>query len=396
MTAANTALEKRAVTSYAIDPLLRERWSPRAFSPEPLAAEQVLSLFEAARWSPSAMNEQPWGFLVVPREDAATFAQAVECLAEGNRVWAQHAPLLVVAVARLVRLRDGAPNGVALYDLGQSVAHLTVQAASLGLLVHQMGGFSADAARAAFGIPADHAPVTFIAIGRMGDPGALPEPLRTRELAERQRKPLGELVFGERWGQPSALLSPPAPEPPARLEAAGAWQIDPAHSEIAFSVKHLGIATVRGKFAQFSGTVLAGERDPGGAQVDVRIEAASIGTGDAKRDAHLRSGDFLDAEQHPAIMFAGTRLERLGASRARLHGELTIRDVTKPVTLEVEYTGTATNPWGVTSAGFSARTTISRRQWGMVWNVALEAGGWLVSDEIAITIEAELVRPAAG
>lgn len=396
MTAVATALEKSAATSYAIDPLLRERWSPRAFSPEPLAAEQVLSLFEAARWSPSAMNEQPWGFIVAPREDAALFAQAVECLAEGNRVWAQHAPLLVVAVARLVRQRDGAPNGVALYDLGQSVAHLTVQAASLGWLVHQMGGFSADAARAAFGIPADHAPVTFIAVGRMGDPGALPEALRARELAERQRKPLSELVFGEHWGQPSALLSRPAPELPPQPGQAGAWQIDPAHSEIAFSAKHLGISTVRGKFAQFSGAVHVDEQDPAGARVDVRIEAGSISTGDAKRDVHLRSSDFLDAEQHPAIVFAGTRLERLGASRARLHGELTIRDVTKPVALEVEYTGTATNPWGVTSAGFSARTTISRKQWGIVWNVALEAGGWLVSDEITIAIEAELVRPAAG
>lgn len=385
-------LEKPATTTYAIHPLLRDRWSPRAFAPEPIPAEQVLSLFEAARWSPSAVNEQPWSFIVIPRADAAVFAKAVECLNEGNRVWAQHAPLLVVAVAHLVRDRDGAPNGVALYDLGQSVAHLTVQAGELGLSVHQMGGFSADAARAAFGIPADHAPVTFLAIGKLGDPETLPETLRARELAERQRKPLESFVFGERWGETSPLLVPQALDLPSEQPGAATWQIDPAHSAIVFSAKHMAIATVRGQFAQFSGAVVADERDPEAARVQVQIEAASLATGDAKRDAHLRSADFFDVERYPTIAFAGTRLERLSETTAKLHGELTMRGITKPVVLDVEYAGTAKSPWGATSAGFSARTKINRKDWGVAWNVALDTGGWLVGDEVAVEVDLELIR----
>lgn len=199
-------LEPIAATSHDIHPLLRGRWSPRAFSSQPIPDADVLSLIEAARWTPSAVNEQPWNFIVIPREDAATFELALSCLAEGNVVWAQHVPLLILSVARLVRTRDGSPNGSALYDLGQAVAHLTVQAAALGLLVHQMGGFSAELAREVFAIPEDHAPVTFVAVGYQGDPERLPESLRERERAPRQRKPLESFVFGGGWGQPSPLL----------------------------------------------------------------------------------------------------------------------------------------------------------------------------------------------
>ncbi|MEN9938857.1 MAG: hypothetical protein RLZZ387_5436 [Chloroflexota bacterium] len=394
--AVDTLIEKPATTAHPIHPLLRDRWSPRAFAPDAIPAEQVLSLFEAARWSPSAVNEQPWSFVAIPREDSAAFAKAVECLAEGNRTWAQHAPLLVLTVARLVRQRDGAPNGSALYDVGQAVAHLTVQAGHVSLWVHQMGGFSADAAREAFGIPADHAPVTFLAIGRLGSPSSLPEPLLTRELAERQRKPLAEVVYGPRWGDESPLLRTQQRHEEESMSGEGAvWQIDTSHSAVRFSVKHMAIATVRGSFERFSGTVTADEQRPEGAQVAVSIDAASLTTGDARRDAHLRSEEFLDAERHPSITFTGTRLEQRSASRGRLHGELTIRGVTRPVSLDVEYAGTAKSPWGTTSAGFSARTTISRKEWGIVWNVALETGGWLVSDEITIEIEVELLRPAA-
>lgn len=193
-------------TTYDIHPLLRGRWSPRAFSSQPIPEADVLSMLEAARWSPSAVNEQPWSFLVIPRSDTAAFELALSCLAEGNVVWAQHVPLLILSVARLVRTRDGSPNGSALYDLGQAVAHLTVQAAALGLSVHQMGGFSAERAREVFAIPENHAPVTFIAVGYQGDPETLPERLRERELAPRQRQPLESFVFGGGWGQPSPLL----------------------------------------------------------------------------------------------------------------------------------------------------------------------------------------------
>lgn len=199
-------LEKLASTTHDIHPLLRSRWSPRAFTSEPIPTADVLKLLEAARWTPSAVNEQPWNFIVIPRDDTETFAQAVSCLVEGNVVWAQHAPLLIVSVARLVRSRDGAPNVAALYDLGQAVAHMTVQASALGLWVHQMGGFSTERAREVFALPEDHAPVTFIAVGQQGDAEALPERLREREFAPRERKPLDAFVFGGRWGEPSPLL----------------------------------------------------------------------------------------------------------------------------------------------------------------------------------------------
>jgi polyisoprenoid-binding protein YceI len=172
-----------------------------------------------------------------------------------------------------------------------------------------------------------------------------------------------------------------------------AWQIDTAHSEIQFSARHMMISTVRGQFKIFTGAVEADEQNPTAAKVDVRIEAASLLTGDEKRDGHLRSPDFFDVETYPSITFKSTRVEQLDDQRGKLYGDLTIRDVTKPVTLDVEYAGQAKTPWGTTSAGFSAQTKISRKEWGLNWNVALETGGWLVSDEIKISIELELVKP---
>ncbi len=171
-----------------------------------------------------------------------------------------------------------------------------------------------------------------------------------------------------------------------------AWHIDPAHSEIQFSAKHMMISTVRGKFARFSGTIEADEQNPSAAQVHVQIEAASIDTGNEQRDAHLRSPDFLNVEQYPSITFRSTKVERRDEDLGRMYGELTIRDVTRPVVLEIEYAGIAKSPWGTTSAGFSARTKINRKDWGLNWNVALETGGWLVSDEIKIAIVVELVQ----
>jgi polyisoprenoid-binding protein YceI len=171
-----------------------------------------------------------------------------------------------------------------------------------------------------------------------------------------------------------------------------AWQIDAAHSEIQFSARHMMISTVRGQFKNFTGTVEADEQNPTAAQVDVRIEATSLVTGDEKRDGHLRSPDFFDVETYPYITFKSTRVEQLDDQHGKLYGDLTIRNVTKPVTLDVEYAGQATSPWGTTSAGFSAQTKISRKEWGLNWNVALETGGWLVGDEIKINIELELVK----
>ena len=198
--------EKSALTAQPIHPLLQSRWSPRAFASTVLPHEQVVRLLEAARWSPSGGNEQPWSFIVVSREQPELFVKTAAVLNEGNRGWAQQAPLLVIAVARLTRGAENTPNAWATYDLGQAVAHLTVQAAAEGLAVHQMGGFSADGMRELFAIPENYQPVTVVAIGKIGDAGTLPDALRQRENAQRSRKPLTEIVFGEHWGQPADVL----------------------------------------------------------------------------------------------------------------------------------------------------------------------------------------------
>jgi len=171
-----------------------------------------------------------------------------------------------------------------------------------------------------------------------------------------------------------------------------AWQIDNSHSEVQFSVKHMMISTVRGRFNEFSGTVEADEANPTAAAVDVQIATNSLVTGDPKRDGHLRSPDFFDVEQFPYITFKSTRVEQVDATRGKLVGDLTIRDVTKPVVLDFEYAGQAKTPWGTTSAGFNAQTKINRKDWNLNWNVALETGGWLVGDQITINIELELVK----
>jgi polyisoprenoid-binding protein YceI len=170
------------------------------------------------------------------------------------------------------------------------------------------------------------------------------------------------------------------------------WVIDPAHSEIQFSAKHLMISTVRGRFNAFTGTIDADENNPRAAKVDVQIDASSLVTGEERRDTHLRSPDFLDVAKYPHLTFKSTRVELLDETHGKLYGDLTVRDVTKPVVLDVEHAGQAKTPWGTLSAGFNAQTKINRKDWDLNWNVALETGGWLVGDTITITIELELVK----
>jgi polyisoprenoid-binding protein YceI len=172
------------------------------------------------------------------------------------------------------------------------------------------------------------------------------------------------------------------------------WKIDNAHSEITFSARHMMISNVRGRFEKFTGTVDFNENNPAESSVDVQIEAASIFSRDQQRDGHLRSADFLNVEQYPYITFRSTRVEVQDSHYARLYGDLTIRDVTREVVLDVEYSGMAKSPWGATNAGFNATTTINRKDWGLVWNVALETGGVLVSEEVKIEIELEIVKQA--
>jgi polyisoprenoid-binding protein YceI len=169
------------------------------------------------------------------------------------------------------------------------------------------------------------------------------------------------------------------------------WAFDPAHSQIQFSVKHLGISTVRGTFQQFSGSL----DETGGTptSVQVSIDMASLNTGNEQRDGHLKSPDFFDVAAHPTATFALTSFERAGEA-VTARGDLTIKGVTKPVTLTGEIGGPAKDPWGNEKVSAELETTISRTEWGLVWNVALEAGGVLVSDHVKLRIDVQ-AQPAA-
>jgi polyisoprenoid-binding protein YceI len=170
------------------------------------------------------------------------------------------------------------------------------------------------------------------------------------------------------------------------------YKIDPAHTVIQFSVRHMRIARVRGQFDKFSGTVQLDETNPANTGVDIQVETASVNTRESKRDDHLRSPDFFNSELYPTMSFKSKQVEVTDKLHAHLFGDLTIRDVTRPLTLEVEYLGKARSPWGTTSHGFAASAKINRKDWGLTWNVALETGGWLVADEVEMTIELELVE----
>ena len=200
-------MEKPAETQYPIHELLRRRWSPRAFSDRRVDPAIMRSLLEAARWAPSSYNEQPWSFIVATKDDPVEFGRLLSCLVEGNIQWAQHAPVLMVSVARLSFEDDGKPNRHAFHDVGLAVANLIVQATALGLVVHQMAGILPDRVRQLYGVPEQYEPVAGIALGYPGDPQSLPEGLRKRELAPRERKPLTEFVFSGRWGRTSPLVS---------------------------------------------------------------------------------------------------------------------------------------------------------------------------------------------
>ena len=170
------------------------------------------------------------------------------------------------------------------------------------------------------------------------------------------------------------------------------WAIDNAHSAIQFTVRHLMISKVRGRFLTFSGTVNFDEQTPANSSVSVQIEADSIDTRDEKRDAHLKSPEFLDVATSPYLTFVSKRIEVVDASHGQIIGDLSIRGVTQEVVLTAEYAGQAKAPWGTTSAGFSANTTINRKDWGLNWNVALETGGVLVGEEVTIELELEIIK----
>ncbi len=200
-------MEKPADVQHPIHDLIKRRWSPRAFSDRSIKPETLQSLLEAARWAPSSNNEQPWSFIVAAKDDPDEFGRLLSCLVEGNSLWAQHAPVLMVSVARLSFEDDGQPNRHAFHDVGQAVANLIVQATALGLMVHQMAGFHPDKVRELYSVPKEFEPVAAMALGYPGDPQSLSDKLKKRELAPRERKPITEFVFTGRWGRTSPVVT---------------------------------------------------------------------------------------------------------------------------------------------------------------------------------------------
>lgn len=173
------------------------------------------------------------------------------------------------------------------------------------------------------------------------------------------------------------------------------WKIDTVHSGINFSVRHMVFAKVRGRFGAWSGKLELGPDDVAGGRVEVEIDAASIDTGVSDRDDHLRSPDFLDAERFPKLRFQSRVVEKADGGRYRVHGDLTIRDVTRTVVLDAEYGGQALDPWGNQRVAFTASTSLDRADFGLEWNQVLEAGGVLVGGRIDIEIEVQAVQAAA-
>lgn len=199
-------MSKHASPDHPIHELLAKRWSPYGYSDRMVSKEDLLSLFEAARWAPSSYNEQPWRYIVATRDHADEFAKLLSCLLEANQAWARRASALVLCVASTKFTRNGNPNRAAEHDIGLASASLSLEATAHGISVHQMIGIYPDKARAAYSIPEDYTPLTAIAIGYAAPPETLDDALKQRDTTPRQRKPLSEFVFGPKWGEPNAIL----------------------------------------------------------------------------------------------------------------------------------------------------------------------------------------------
>ena len=195
-------MSKQTPTDHDILEIITQRWSPRAFSDKTVLDDDLKTLFEAARWAPSSSNLQPWRFIVCKKGSAA-YDKLLATLADGNKTWASQAPILILGVAETTLIREGKPtreNGHAKYDLGHAVANLSLQAVSMDLYLHQMGGFSTTQAEEAFALPEEFSAVVAIALGYMGDASDLSEALADREAAPRTRMSQGEFVFDGQWG----------------------------------------------------------------------------------------------------------------------------------------------------------------------------------------------------
>ncbi|MDJ0841537.1 MAG: nitroreductase family protein [Acidobacteriota bacterium] len=194
-------MEKPAQSNYPLHELIARRWSPHAFTDQPVEPQKLGSLMEAARWAPSCFNEQPWRFIVETIEKKEGYERLLNCLVPFNQSWAGKAPVLMLSVASTRFKRNGKDNRHAGYDTGMAAENLTLQAQALGLAVHQMAGFDADAAREAYGIPEDYEPMAAFAVGYAGEPEDLEGKMAERERAPRVRNPLSETFFSGKWGQ---------------------------------------------------------------------------------------------------------------------------------------------------------------------------------------------------
>ncbi|MGA4506592.1 YceI family protein [Propionibacteriaceae bacterium G1746] len=174
----------------------------------------------------------------------------------------------------------------------------------------------------------------------------------------------------------------------------GTFTIDPAHTRLGFVARHAMVTKVRGSFDELEGTASGDGQNPESAQINVVAKAASISTGQGGRDEHVRGADFLDVEQFPNVTFTSTDVKVVDEDTLKVTGDLTIKDVTKPVTIDFDFNGQAQDPFGNTRIGFEGKTKISRKEWGLTWNAALETGGVLVSDEIALELEVSAIKAA--
>ncbi len=192
---------KIASTNHPVHALVASRFSPYAFADREVTREDLVSLFEAARWAPSSYNEQPWSYIVATREDGKEYERLLSCLVDPNQAWAKAAPVLALGVARTRFVRNDKPNAAALHDLGAASAHLTFEASARGLAVHQMIGILPDRAREVYSIPDHSEALTGLAIGYAAEPANAPDPYRERDETPRQRKALTEFVFSGSYGK---------------------------------------------------------------------------------------------------------------------------------------------------------------------------------------------------
>lgn len=200
-------LSKTAQTDHPVHPMLRERWSPRAFARKPVEREKLLSVLEAGRWAASCTNEQPWAFLVAAAEAPADFATMLGCLTQGNQVWCAHAPVLLLSFARTHFAARGTPNRHHMHDVGQFAANMAIQCVAQGLVLHQMAGIVPDRIRETYAVPDGYEPCTAIALGYQGELSDLPnDEQRAKEIVPRTRMPLGDFVFAGRFGERSQLV----------------------------------------------------------------------------------------------------------------------------------------------------------------------------------------------